>query len=121
VRRRDRYRTELRSLDAEGRLRTHAADVRWRVREAVAMALQRLGDADTTRLLDTGDAWADDPDPLVRRAAVAGVCEPRLLDSPSVAARAVDVCARTTEGLTALPAADRRVAQVRKVRLAALL
>ncbi|MGB4777623.1 MAG: HEAT repeat domain-containing protein, partial [Microbacterium sp.] len=32
------------------RLRTHASDERWRVREAVAMALQRLSDADPARL-----------------------------------------------------------------------
>ena len=34
------------------RLRSHAGDPRWRVREAVAMALQRLGDRDLPRLLD---------------------------------------------------------------------
>ena len=32
------------------RLRAHAADNRWRIREAVAMALQRLGDADLPRM-----------------------------------------------------------------------
>src|SRR5918995_3802100 len=35
-----------------GRLRKHAADTRWRVREAVAMALQRLGDGRRARLFE---------------------------------------------------------------------
>jgi len=61
------------------RLHQHAMDGRWRVREAVAMALQRLGDADLPRMLDLMADWTDDPDPLVRRAAAAGICEPRLL------------------------------------------
>jgi hypothetical protein len=104
--------------DVEARLRTHATDGRWRVREAVAMALQRVGDADTARLLDIVGSWADDPDPLVRRAAVAGICEPRLLTSAGVATRAVDVCAGITDGLAALPSADRRTAQVRTLRQA---
>jgi HEAT repeat protein len=55
------------------RLRGHATDARWRVREAVAMALQRLGDADLPRLLGIADRWAADPHPLVQRAAAAGV------------------------------------------------
>ncbi len=61
------------------RLRRHAMDSRWRVREAVAMALQRLGDADLPRLVDLASDWANDDHPLVQRAAVAGICEPRLL------------------------------------------
>ena len=60
------------------RLPRLATDVRWRVREGVAMALQRLGDDDPAALRRVVSAWADDPHPLVRRAAVAGVCEPRL-------------------------------------------
>jgi hypothetical protein len=104
--------------DVEARLRLHASDGRWRVREAVAMALQRLGDADPVRLLRVVSAWADDPDPSVRRAAVAGICEPRLLASADTAAGAVEVCARVTDGLAALPAADRRSTAVRTLRQA---
>lgn len=62
--------------EVEQRLRAHAMDERWRVREAVAMALQRLGDRDVRRVLDVVTEWADDTDPLVQRAAAAGVCEP---------------------------------------------
>lgn len=63
---------------AEGRkadlrwLRRCASDPRWRVREAVAMALQRLGEADMGRLLDLVEQWAAGNE-LERRAAVAAV------------------------------------------------
>jgi hypothetical protein len=63
-------------LDALGRL---ASDPRWRVREGVAMALQRYGVADIEGLLTALDTWVTDPDPLVQRAVVAGLCEPALL------------------------------------------
>lgn len=102
----------------EARLRQHATDARWRVREAVAMALQRLGDADLPRLLDLVTSWAVHPHPLVQRAAVAGVCEPRLLQTPAAAACAVSVCAQLTQGLAAIPADKRRDVGVRSLRQA---
>ncbi len=98
------------------RLHAHAADERWRVREAVAMALQRLGDDDLPALQDTVLAWADDPDPLVQRAAAAAVCEPRLLRTPAAAAVAVEVCRRATAALAARPADARRHTDVRTLR-----
>jgi hypothetical protein len=39
-------------------LRTLAADPRWRIREGVAMALQRWGDADMDGLLAEMAVWA---------------------------------------------------------------
>jgi hypothetical protein len=82
------------------------------------MALQRLGDADLPRLLDLADDWAGDAHPLVQRAAVAGVCEPRLLRSPAAAARAVALCDAVTAALAARPAAQRRDEDVRTLRKA---
>jgi len=98
------------------RIHEFAGDARWRVREAVAMALQRLGDADLPRLLDVVRAWAKDPDPLVQRAAAAGICEPRLLGSPKAAATALEVCRSATESLAARPQAMRKDAGVRVLR-----
>lgn len=91
----------------EQRLYTYAVDERWRVREAVAMALQRLGDRDVRRLLDVVTEWADDSDPLVQRAAAAGVCEPRLLSTPEAATVAIAVCNRITRRLADRPAGER--------------
>lgn len=107
--------------DAPGvaeRLRGHATDGRWRVREGVAMALQRLGDADPPRLYALVRDWAGDPRPLVQRAAVAGLCEPRLLQSPAAAAEAVAACAAVTDAFAARPAGTRRGEDVRALRKA---
>lgn len=102
----------------EGRLRAHAGDERWRVREAVAMALQRLGDLDLPRLLAIVVDWVEDPDPLVQRAAAAAICEPRLLATPAAAAVAVAVCDRATELLALRPPEMRRDPDVRTLRQA---
>jgi hypothetical protein len=106
------------SADVAERLRSLASDQRWRVREGAAMALQRLGDADLPRLWELAAAWAADEDPLVQRAAVAGVCEPRLLRSPDGARLAVDLCATATTALAARPPTERRATDVRVLRQA---
>lgn len=98
------------------RLRAHATDPRWRVREGVAMALQRLGDADLPRMLSVVVDWVSVPHPLVQRAAAAAVCEPRLLVDASAAAIAVDVCRRATASLAARPLEQRRDPDVRTLR-----
>lgn len=59
-------------------LRRHASDPRWRMREGVAMALQRLGDVDMDRLLLSMREWSKGTF-LEQRAAAAALCEPRLL------------------------------------------
>lgn len=66
-------------------LRALAADSRWRVSEGVAMALQRLGDANMPGLWALARGWVDGP-PLVQRAIAAGICEPRLLGATEDAA-----------------------------------
>ncbi len=59
-------------------LRQQASDPRWRTREGVALALQRVGDKDMARLLKEMDVWSKG-NLLEQRAAVAALCEPRLL------------------------------------------
>ena len=76
-----------------------ANDPRWRVREAVAIGLQRVGDVDMERLLREMKVWADGT-PLERRAAAAGLCEPRLLRDSAHARAVLDVLDRITESLT---------------------
>lgn len=102
----------------EARLRRHATDERWRVREAVAMALQRVGDADPDRLAELARELTRDDSPLAWRAAAAGICEPRLLREPSMAAAAIDVCRRCTDALVGLPARRRRDDDTRALRQA---
>jgi hypothetical protein len=59
-------------------LRRCASDRRWRIREGVAMALQRLGDVDMDALVQAMTVWCTGT-PLEQRAAAAALCEPRLL------------------------------------------
>jgi len=102
----------------ERRLRGHATDARWRVREAVAMAMQRLGDADLPRLVDIVTAWSADRNALIQRAAVAAICEPRLLKSRDAVESAVSLCARVTYALAARGSDQRRDPGVRMLRQA---
>lgn len=80
-------------------LRERAADPLWRVREAAAMALQIVGDSDGADLRSVVADWVTDPDPLVRRAAVAGICEPRLLTDPVTARAALEACRAATDSI----------------------
>jgi len=95
-----------------------AADERWRVREGAAMALQRASDDDPERGFALAEQWATDRDPLVRRGAVAAVCEPRLLRAEVFARRALALVDRVTRDLLLVPAADRRTSSVRTLRQA---
>jgi hypothetical protein len=86
-------------------LRELASDPRWRVREGVAMALQRLGLEDMSRLLAEMQVWADG-DFYVQRAVVAGVCEPALLKSNADTVAVLEIIDRITRSLGS--AKDRR-------------
>jgi hypothetical protein len=59
-------------------LRRYASDPRWRIREAVAMALQRLGDVNMGQLTAAMGEWSQGT-ALEQRAVAAATCEPRLL------------------------------------------
>jgi hypothetical protein len=99
-------------------LRRQATSKSWRVREAVARALQIVGDDDRTRMSTIVAEWTEDAEPYVRRAAVAGICEPRLLVDPATCAAALDACARTTASIIALPVTTRSDPGVRNLRQA---
>ena len=83
-------------LVAEGKrarlktLRACASDSRWRMREGVAMALQRVGDKDMDALLDEMEKWSRG-NLLEQRAAAAALCEPRLLHEREHAARVLRI------------------------------
>lgn len=99
-----------------GLLTARAADARWRVREAAAMAGQVVGDGDPARLRELVADWVSAADPLVVRAGIAAICEPRLLVDPRTAAAALDACARATVVLTSVPPGRRRDERVRVLR-----
>lgn len=103
---------------AEAALHKAASDDRWRVREAVAMALQRVGDSDRSRLLSIAKDWAGDASLLVRRAAAAGICEPRLLDTSALRRGAFVVLDRITRDIAQTPKPERRLAPFQALRKA---
>jgi hypothetical protein len=103
-------------LSVVSRLTQLAADERWRVRESVAIAAQRVGDRDPALLRELVAAWTHDADPLVVRAGIAAICEPRLLADPTTARAAITACQDATAHLASTPTERRRDAGVRTLR-----
>lgn len=83
----------------------HASDPRWRIREAVAMALQRVGQVDMDLLLNKMEDWAAG-NWLEMRAAAAGLAEPSLLQEERHIFRALDILDRTTSAVEAAQERD---------------
>lgn len=100
------------------RARVLAADERWRVREGVAIGLQLCADGFPSTFRTIVTTWVDDADPLVQRAAVAAVCEPRLLRTAEAAATAITVCQRASAHLVGLAPARRSQPDARTLRQA---
>ena len=75
-------------------LRKAASDHRWRVREAVAMGLQLIGEADPAALRQIVGDWLPESSLLEKRAIVAGLAHPPLLADEEFAGFALDT-ART--------------------------
>lgn len=86
-------------------LRRCASDPRWRIREAVAMALQRLGDVNMEQLIAVMGEWSRG-NPLEQRAAAAALCEPRLLGQAQNASAVLGILDRITASIEQLK--DRR-------------
>ncbi len=85
-------------------LRACASDPRWRIREAVAMALQRVGRANMETLLAHMETWSAG-NWLEMRAAAAGLAEPVLLHEESHILCALEILDRIT---TAVESAQER-------------
>jgi hypothetical protein len=91
-------------LVAEGRtellplLRASASDIRWRTREGVAMALQRLGEKDMALLLQEMERWGRG-NLFEKRAAAAALCEPKLLRVKEQIKKVIDILDEITDSL----------------------
>lgn len=88
-------------------LRRCASDPRWRIREGVAMALQRWGEADMDTLLQTMAEWSEG-NPLEKRAAAAALCEPKLLRKREHAQRTLQILDRITRSVGRASAEERK-------------
>ena len=79
-------------------LRPFASDPRWRLREGVAMALQRLGKQDMPRLLRAMQTWSNG-NWLEKRAAAAALAEPVLLHNEKEALEALQILDQITASM----------------------
>jgi hypothetical protein len=86
-------------------LRELASDPRWRVREGVAMALQRIGRENMPMLLAEMKAWMHG-DAFVQRAVVAGLCEPPILKNNAESVQVLEILDRITSSMAS--SSDRR-------------
>lgn len=73
-----------------------ASDPRWRVREAVAIGLQHIGDRNVPTLLEELRPWTTGS-LLEQRAVAAALCEPRLLKERTVVERVIEILAGITD------------------------
>lgn len=96
-------------------LRRSSNDPRWRVREAVAMALQAWGDREPEALVDEMEGWAAGS-PFEGRAAMAALCEPRLLRDWPMITRTLVILDRLTTSVR--DAVDPKATDVRVLRQA---
>jgi HEAT repeat protein len=94
-------------------VRTAAEDPRWRVREAAAMALQRLGEEEPAALPPILDRWLTGPSLLARRAVAAALAHPPLLRDESLARYALGAAERVLRDLTAVPSGQRKSEEFR--------
>lgn len=85
-------------LDLLEKLRIYANDPRWRTREAVAMALQKLGRCDMQTLIAEMESWSRGS-PLEKRAAAAALCEPDLLGEAVYAERVLAILDEITASI----------------------
>ena len=80
-------------------LRASASVSRWRVREGVAIGLQRLGDTDMEKLLSEMERWSRG-NFLEMRAAAASLSEPRLLKQTEHAKETLLILDRITTSIS---------------------
>ncbi|MBW7882158.1 MAG: hypothetical protein H3C34_05905 [Caldilineaceae bacterium] len=95
------------------RLRHHANDSRWRIREAVAMALQSYGGPAMQRLVEALQPWCEGTW-LEQRAAAAALCEPVLLQDGATTTAVLEMLDRITRQITQAP--NRRSDEFRALR-----
>ena len=106
-------------LIAEGKvkywdkLRPYASDSRWRIREATAIALQRVGDLHMDKLLEKMKVWQDG-NWLEKRAVAAALAEPRLLKKPEVAIQVLQIFDKITTNIAS--AADSKSEEFKVLR-----
>jgi hypothetical protein len=110
------------SCNAEGRsasralIENAARDSRWRMREAAAMALQRIGESDPVELVGILTRWLPRAKELELRAILAALAHPPLLRGPRVREMCIRASRRGIERVAALGAQARKSEGFRALR-----
>ncbi len=94
--------------DEVAKLHKAASNRRWRVRELVAAALQRMLVADWERTYQLLVSWLSDDDPLVIRASAAAIAEPPLLVNKTRGENALFIQTKAINWLEKVPLERRR-------------
>ena len=102
--------------DEVAKLRRAASDGRWRVREVVAAAFQRMLDDNWDRAYVDLVGWLNDDDPLVIRGAAAAVAEPPILKDTHRGENALALQWLAIEWFIRVPAERRHDEDVRVLR-----
>lgn len=79
-------------------LQQFASDPRWRIREAVAIALQAYGERDMDGLINDMKYWAEGNN-YEKRAAAAALCEPKLLKKKEQVMCILQILDKITESI----------------------
>src|SRR5207248_3058459 len=93
-----------------------ACDRRWRIRQMVAAAFQRMLPADWGRAERVLKSWLSDSDPLVIRAVAAAVAEPPILTDQQRGESALAIQAGAAEWFARIPTSRRREDNVKVLR-----
>jgi hypothetical protein len=90
------------------RLREVASDGRWRMREGVTLALQRIGEWDFGALAGILESWFPDANLFELRAAVAALAHTPLLRSEAHVRFSLEVSERAVAGIATADATERK-------------
>jgi len=83
-------------------LKQFASDNRWRVREAVAIAIQVIGENNFSTLIKEITNWKNG-NPYEKRAIVAGLCEPKLLKERKNAEKVIEIISEIINSIEYIP------------------
>lgn len=97
-------------------LRSAANDARWRVREGVAMGLQRIGEADFPTLIGQLSEWSIDGSLLEQRAIVAALAHPPILKRRDAALNALRMGEQVAMSVVDTPVDRRRTEQFKVLK-----
>lgn len=104
--------------EIQRRLVPLALDDRWRVREGIVHGLQALFDHDPQTASELVQKWASSSEGLLIRAAIAAICEPRLLKDEDRQHLALRSCQQASDFLADSSPTIRRNTEYRKLRQA---